>query len=350
LETLSQELDRQRSRYRLTYPSAASSQGAHTVQVRVVNEAVDETSPVRTFRVEVLRPEVVFVSPPSQLRLEALRPGERTTASESPTLTLPLLVTFPDGHPRPIVASELRVNDVLAVSQVQPPFDRLEWSIPPGTPAGEVTLQAMVTDSLGLQGLSEPLSLRLEAQRTPTLLETRPWLIGLLAVLVIATAAAIGLSSRLGRHPPAVTPVSARSRLRRASLAPAAPDQAEARLEPIQSEYDPILLTGTDVTLGRDASLVTHILLDPSVSPVHARLVRQVSGRYLLRDQDSAAGVWVNHEPVARAGRALEHGDLVHFGRLGYRFLETTEPEPRQIRVTPQTDPVTAPAEGPTER
>jgi hypothetical protein len=343
---LTQELDRLRSSYRLTYTSAASAQGAHTVQVQVVNETIDETSPVRTFRAEVLQPEVVFVSPPSTVSLEPPRPGQGAAGPEAPTLTLPLLITFPDGHPRPIVAAELLVDGVLAVSQVQPPFDTLTWSMAPDSRAGEVTLQAAVTDSLGLRGLSEPQTLRLETQRASGLLQTRPWLIGVLAASVIATAAAIGLLTRLGTRPPPAAQASRRPRLRRASLAPASPDQAEAQLESLEAELDPILLTGTDVTLGRDASLVTHILSDPSVSAVHARLIRQVSGRYLLRDQDSAAGTWVNHELVERAGRTLEHGDLVYFGQLGYRFLESTEPEPREIRVVSPLDSGPTPAHG----
>ena len=201
-------------------------------------------------------------------------------------MTLPLLITFPDGHPRPIVAAELLVDGVLAVSQVQPPFDSLTWSMPPDTRPGEVTLQAAVTDSLGLRGLSEPQTLRLETRRAPGLLETRPWLIGLLVASVIATAAAIGLMTRFGTRPPPAAQASSTAAIRRASLAPASPDQAEAQLQSLEADLDPILLTGTDVTLGRDASLVTYVLLDPSASAVHARLIRQVSGRYLLRDQE----------------------------------------------------------------
>jgi len=347
---LSQALDRLRTRYRLSYTSAASTQGAHTVQVRLVNESIDEASPVRSFRAEVMPPEVVFVSPPGSVDLHPPQPGDGASGAESPTLSLPLLIEFPDGHPRPITSTELLVDGVLAVSQVQPPFDLLTWSVIPDSQAGEVTLQAAVTDSLGLRGLSEPWTLRLETVRPPGVLETRPWLIGLMAVLLIGTATTVGLLTRQGARAPTTPAVSRRPRLRRASLAPAAADQAEARLQPLDADVDPILLTGTDVMLGRDASLVTHVLFDPSVSAVHARLIRQVNGRYLLRDQDSAAGSWVNHTPVPQNGRSLEHGDLVHFGRLGYRFLESDEPEARQIRVSPQPDSGLTPARGSAER
>jgi hypothetical protein len=343
--SVAQELDRLRTRYRLSYPSAASTRGPHTVQVRLVNESIDALSPVRTFRPDVLPPELAFISPPGAVDIQLPPPGRTTADTPMPSVELPLLITFPDGHPRPIVASELLVDGVLAVSQVQPPFDRLTWSVPADARAGEVILQARVTDGLGLQGETAPVNLQLEAKAPPGLLETRPWLLGLLLALLAVTAAGIGAVSRLTSRPAAPVPARRRPRLRRASLAPAAAEAAEARLDPLEADLDPVLLTGTDVTLGGDASLATQVLFDPSVSAVHARLIRQANGRYLVRDQDSAGGSWVNHEQVPPAGRILEHGDLVHFGRLGYRFLEQVEPPVRQIRVTP-LDAGPAPAPG----
>ncbi|MCJ7512259.1 MAG: FHA domain-containing protein [Anaerolineales bacterium] len=344
-DALAQELDQSRTRYRLSYPSAASSQGAHSVQVRLLNETLDEISPVRTFRADVLPPEVVFVSPPASIVIDLPQPGQSADGLDPQTVTLPLLITFPDNHPRPIVETELLVDGVLTASKVQPPFDVLTWSVGEQSQASDLKLQAAVTDSLGLRGLSEPVSVRLEAFRAPSVLETRPWLIGLMGLLLAATAAAVGLLPRVAARRPSATGLrSAPPRLRRASLAPAAPDQAEARLQPVEGDLDPILLTGTDITIGRDASLVTQVVFDPSVSAVHARLIRQVHGRYLLRDQDSLAGTWVNHEEVPQAGRALEHGDLVHFGRLGYRFLMTQEPADRQIVVSPQAETGPSPA------
>ena len=348
-DAVTQEMDRLRNRYRLSYPSAASTRGPHTVQVQLVNESIDALSPVRTFRADVLPPEVAFISPPGAVDIQLPLPGQTTTGAAMPTVNLPLLITFPDGHPRPIVASELLVDGVLAVSQVQPPFDRLTWSVPADARAGEVTLQALVTDSLGLQGGTAAATLQLEPEATPGLLETRPWLLGLMLALLAVTAAGIGVASRLTSRATAPAPASRRPRLRRASLAPPTPEAAEARLDPLEADLDPILLTGTDMTVGRDASLATQVLFDPSVSAVHARLIRQANGRYLLRDQDSAGGSWVNHELVSPAGRVLEHGDLVHFGRLGYRFLEQVEPPARQIRVTPlDAGPTPAPGPSPT--
>jgi hypothetical protein len=34
----------------------------------------------------------------------------------------------------------------------------------------------------------------------------------------------------------------------------------------------------------------------------------------------SSAGTWINYTPVSGEGACLEHGDLIHIGRVGFRF------------------------------
>jgi hypothetical protein len=90
----------------------------------------------------------------------------------------------------------------------------------------------------------------------------------------------------------------------------------------------PIGITTDEVTFGRDPQQATQILDDPSVEPLHARL-RLADGVYRLSDEGSTAGTWVNYTPVSREGVSLEHGDLVHIGRVGFRFLIR---EPARLR------------------
>ena len=63
------------------------------------------------------------------------------------------------------------------------------------------------------------------------------------------------------------------------------------------------------------------MLNDPSLDPLHARLTRSESGLFRLADNDSVAGTWINYTPVSKEGSQLEHGDLVHFGHIGFRFI-----------------------------
>jgi hypothetical protein len=79
-------------------------------------------------------------------------------------------------------------------------------------------------------------------------------------------------------------------------------------------------LTAAEVILGRDPSLSTLVIDDPSVESCHARL-RLMDKKYRLSDEGSIAGTWVNFTPVSQEGVTLEHGDLIHIGRVGFRFL-----------------------------
>ena len=89
------------------------------------------------------------------------------------------------------------------------------------------------------------------------------------------------------------------------------------------------------MTFGSDPIQATRILDDPSVSPLHARL-KEEHGEYILSDEKSVAGTWINYEQLTTP-RRLQHGDVLHIGRLSYRFMQRKPPE----RPTPQVIPTT---------
>jgi pSer/pThr/pTyr-binding forkhead associated (FHA) protein len=60
----------------------------------------------------------------------------------------------------------------------------------------------------------------------------------------------------------------------------------------------------------------------------------QQAGEYILSDEKSVAGTWVNYDLLA-APRRLQHGDLLQFGRLSYRFMLRTPPELSRPKTTP---------------
>ena len=95
----------------------------------------------------------------------------------------------------------------------------------------------------------------------------------------------------------------------------------------------PIPVTAPEMTFGSDPLKVTRILDDPSVSPVHARLIEK-NGAYILSDEKSVAGTWVNYE-LLTAPRRLQHGDVLHIGRPSYRFMLRKPPERPAPKVTP---------------
>jgi predicted component of type VI protein secretion system len=60
-------------------------------------------------------------------------------------------------------------------------------------------------------------------------------------------------------------------------------------------------------------------------------------GGFLLLDNGSIAGTWVNYEPIPREGYRLAHGDMVNFGQLMYRFALRVQPVTLKPAITVQS-------------
>ena len=102
---------------------------------------------------------------------------------------------------------------------------------------------------------------------------------------------------------------------------------------------NPIPLGEKDITLGTDPVACNYVLDDPSIGAVHARLKQVREGEFMLYDNGWVAGTWVNYEPVGREGHLLQQGDLIHFGRLMYRFQPRKPvpvPEPKVVQEKPR--------------
>ncbi len=65
------------------------------------------------------------------------------------------------------------------------------------------------------------------------------------------------------------------------------------------------------LTIGRNPRLAFFVLLDPEVSSLHARIVRD-GGPPILIDANSTNGTFVNGERIT--DRPLQAGDRVRFG------------------------------------
>ena len=88
-------------------------------------------------------------------------------------------------------------------------------------------------------------------------------------------------------------------------------------------------ITTDEVVIGSDPALATLLIDDPSIEPIHARIIRNENGSFSLLDEESIAGTWINYTPISKQGTGLHHGDLVHFGHIGFRF---SLPDPGKIR------------------
>ncbi|MFP3854533.1 MAG: FHA domain-containing protein, partial [Anaerolineales bacterium] len=332
LADLQRQILSQRTQYRITYISGVSQSGTHQIQLQVTSTGLIAESESRDFQLTVLPPEVTFIQPPLEIERSSEDPSvplELIPPTEHP---IEILVTFPDDHPRALVNSTLMVNGQESSQRTGPPFDQFAWDLSGYAQDQTVELSVTVMDSLGLEGTTAPHTVQLLVEPPPSgLAALRPALaplamiVGILVVATIGAMLLINLSQRpITRTEPEQPAAPAVQPLQRARLQDPTSQGAEAFLVPLTpngQEGKPIPLTGVDITLGADASLSAYPFRDDSVSGLHARLIRQAGGDYLLRDQGSIAGTWVNFEQVPKDGVRLKHGDQIRLGRIGLRFV-----------------------------
>lgn len=280
--------------------------------------------------------------------------------------TIQVIFDFPDGHIRPITWAGLYVDGVLEYENLSEPFNQFTWQLDQYLTDGTHVLQVQATDSLGLVGISLELPVAIQVENA----EDNPWLIiqrnlTLLTVLLVTVAGAIlalalllggrlrptslqaarnkDTKARRGHKSDPVTQVVTISEhgtgkkgpnwpgLLQRSQHPVAP-QVHAFLTPIHKDsldygekaapsiISPIPITVDEISLGSNPNLATLVLEDRSIEGLHARLTRQNDGSFRLSDEGSVAGTWVNYSPVSKEGTKLIHGDIIHIGRISFRF------------------------------
>jgi hypothetical protein len=347
-----------RHTYRLTYQSAIPAGGSHTLAVQVGVSGNAVTSDPLTFEMDVQPPNPVLVSPPDQIVRQIADPQVTDLANLQPKAqAISMLIEFPDGHPRPLVRTRLYVDDQVAAERTSAPFDRFSWDLEGYTSSGIHSLRVEATDSLGLtkSGISVPVTVTVIKPKrglSAFLSRNNVWVVAgaiLLAGGVLGLTLAggrirrrSGAASRKSTSYPLTQPVVGETTRRGLHLPWASQGQVKAsqaylvRLkddgQPITAP--PIPISSGETTFGNDPIHASYLLDDPSVSPLHALLRLEADGAFILSDEKSTAGTWVNYEQLSEP-RRLQHGDIIHFGRLSYRFMLRKPPERPAPRVTP---------------
>lgn len=368
-----------RPQYRLSYRSALQTTGQHTLAAAVqLPEGGSLTTPEAGFQLRVEPPLVMEPSLPEQI-----------TLGESASLTVPVAVTFPDGHRRELRDVHLLVDGEVAASQPGE-ATALEWSLAAYTESVTPTVQLRVTDELGLSAESKPQTVRLIAAPVTTLAtaqlpEQRAQtaagfylalpIAGLVLLLVAAGGAGAFFWLRrrqveqqraaLGGETIPGQPLDSDPRLARLrqpvlkprDATPTAPKKpatlprlaiprltrptrgkslGAAYLEVVETgggsaPRENIELHGQTVKLGRDPATASVIFADRSVSRLHARVEEARPGVFRLHDEGSTSGTWVNFTQISLTeGQELKSGDLINLGRVQLRFKlrETVPPSP----------------------
>ncbi|OGO38791.1 MAG: hypothetical protein A2W35_15325 [Chloroflexi bacterium RBG_16_57_11] len=367
--------------YSLGYESGASTSGIHQVVAQIETGEASIDTPPASYEIELQPPKPAFISPPLEVNRQIPADGaggpesNQADSGYSPQeQRLQVVFEFPDGRMRSLVYSALLVDGTIVAENSNPPFDHFTWSLEPYSTSGLHQLQVQASDELGLTGSSVEIPVQVsvdETTRSPLggFQQNLPVLGGLIIALagaVLLLVLVIGgkirprahrVARKRRRFDPVTQPVhfaTEPSTHRRAGWANrlqwpqrAAGPQAYAYLysihDPDQPDsVPPIPITTDEVTLGSDQGMSALLLDDPSVESLHARITRQEDGSFRLADVGSIAGTWVNYSPVSRTGTRLEHGDLIHIGRIGFRFMLRKSTASRKPVIISETMPETS--------
>jgi len=360
--------------YEVTYLSTMTTSGDHSLGFYI--ETPQGTIPAldKTFSMEVEPPNPIFVSPPLQITRQPPEDDPYNTEELSPAeQTIQIIVEFPDGHKRSITRTTLYVDGQAIAENTVAPFDQFTWDLSPYGESSQHEIVVEAEDVLGLKKSSIGIPVTFTIIHPPS--GTQAFLAKYSSYLIMGAIVFAGfalltilLRSRMRNLPesrrkkerrakedPVTQPVvaltepsvSATNKVKsqprfnwmtsRQSRVPSAPAYL-VRLtnggEP--ASVTPIPVLETDMTFGTDPVQSMHVLDDPSIAPLHARIKRTDEGTFVILDHGSVAGTWVNFEPVTREGVRLAHGDRIHFGQIVYRFDLSQPPAESEPKVVSQ--------------
>ncbi|HXF85438.1 MAG TPA: FHA domain-containing protein [Anaerolineales bacterium] len=361
-----------RSIYLLTYTSAITTPGDHTLGIYVETPQATIPAADKTFSVNVQPPNPIFVSPPLQItRQPPVEDPYNAEVLEPAEQVIEIIIEFADGHKRDLRRTALYVDGNLVAENTSEPFDRFVWDLSAYDRTAQHEIIVEAEDMLGLKKSSigipvtitvihPPRGIRALFARYQSYIILGSILLAGMALMVILIRSGGSTRQRSAKprraiEDPVTQPVAAlteplvsatkksKTQPRFTGWMPSKnPRMPEAPAYLIRltnggepASVAPIPLHEKETTFGTDPVQSMYVLDDPSISPLHARIKQVKDGVFVIYDHGSVAGTWVNYEPVPREGVRLAHGDRIHFGRRMYRFdlkQAPAESEPKVIR------------------
>ena len=346
---------RLRHLYEVIYTSGISQSGTHTVAVEGFYGNQSVKTPEIQFSISLSLPSAVLVNLPDEI-VRRYTEGGNGRKLEPTFITLNAEYYFPDGYNRQLRATRLYVDGEVVAENKEAPFEFFAWPLESYQFSGEHLLSVEVEDILGFRNVSPPVSVIITVESLYP-----AWLTAILKFFsgggwIPVAILALGGTIAAGRHV---------HRKRLAALANAGVNSVyEITVDPLQQQVPGVepytedvanigdissthqgmqvketppqliwvgegpppfasgsiqIATGT-LKIGSDAERAEIVLTHPSISPLHAELVRSESGSVRLADLGSETGTWVNFAPVSTKGTTLNQGDLVQIGKLCFRY------------------------------
>lgn len=363
----------QRQQYQLTYRSALVETGQHTLSARVQlpDGSALSTAPFN-FPLRVEPPLITLPNLPATL--------DAGTLANFP---LSVQITFPDGHTRNLREGQLLVNGQPVDIRQESTLTALTWPLGNYTESLTYTVQARVTDELGLTAETQPVDVFVNVSAlvgtastaaAPTSPEA-PMALIIGGALLVAAVLIGGGALWWWRTRPAYTlppeltsptrPIRQKPRTGASTIPPKPRDIGDtipvktplppkrhktlpkmqlpnlgrspralgkACLEIVESggggaPRDDVQIFDRPVKLGRDSALAEVIFEDKSVSRLHARVAEVEPGVFRIYDEGSTSGTWVNFAQINGEGQTLKSGDVINLGRVQLKFKVNAKTE-----------------------
>ena len=350
-----------RSTYLLEYDSQIVTAGDHEVELSVFT-SLGESVGQKVFFLDVQPPNPIFISPPREILLQI--PDEPDQQKENlgflpESITLDILVEFPDNHPRGLEEVILRIDGEIVERKIKPPFDQFEWDLSSYQTSATHRLSIEAVDIMGLSRISMQTPIEVKVEIPPpnigTILGDNALALGGLGVIILAGLLLFVLISK-GRIQPS-DPVNQRSLITRiknfdsrslvkkvlpkkAALKDSFADQNQSefipyRLIPINDISqvlfpEPIRVKESEVLLGNDPKSDQIHIEHRSIIKKHALISLGRGNKHQILDLGSPVGTWINYQQISSSKpQFLKDGDIINIGEAGFRFqiMSATSPD-----------------------
>ncbi len=344
-----------RSTYLINYQSQIVTSGSHTLELTISSD-LGESEGQREFFLDVQPPNPIFISPPRIITRKMVQTGSDTSSTadfEPGSITLGLIVEFPDRHPRELEEVIFRVDGEVVSRLTTEPYDHFVWDLSGYENSAVHYLTIEAVDLLGLskQSIQTPIEVIIDIPPpsiSTILADNAPAFAGLALVLILGILLFIlisrgtikpefkfGLNRFFRNEGQGQNNTSQLKKINQNGEfvgGSGSPDSLETkkqksfRLVPISDvlqQQVPVPIRGweDDVILGNDPSPGIINIPHPSVAKQHARITIQPDGEFVITDEGSPAGTWINYKQILpNKPHPLKDGDIIHIGEAGFRY------------------------------
>lgn len=318
----------------LTYESTIRESGSYALRVQAALPNGQISGEPVPFEITISPPNPILLSPPTTITRQTSATTETPNPEFDPvSVDFKIMVEFPDGYARSITASRLYVDGRVLDVNTEAPFDVLTWDLTSYRESSKHKLQIEVEDALGLSGhtILTPIEIiALYPQSEPEIPErqTGTFLLGgailaAVALLIIWLVPRFWQFQRIKRfREKFLHEINTRVKKDLSESYPENHVFASLHpLRPVEGEHDAasIPITQARVVIGSEPGLADLVLEQNDIHAKQAQLYHQ-DGNFWLRDINSAGGTWVNYEFIGSKSVKLKAGDVLHFGKHGFRF------------------------------